>query len=79
MESTVVKDTTTPSLIQEQQEKAAAVSQSHQFAINEEVLVALSFYTKGMSALGLSKFVRKQIRKGLSLSEYQEQKLAGTL
>jgi hypothetical protein len=77
-ESTGAEDATTPSLIQEQQEKAAALSHSHQFAIDEEVL-ALSSYTKGISGLGSNKRVRKRVRKGLSLSEYQERKAAGTL
>ena len=37
----------TPSLVQEHQEKAAALSQAHQFAIDEEVLAQSSF-TSGM-------------------------------
>ena len=68
----------TPSLVQEQQEKAAALSQSHQFAIDEEVL-AQSSLTNGLSGLSSKQSARKRERKGLSLAEYQERKSAGTL
>jgi RNA polymerase-associated protein RTF1 len=68
----------TPSLVQEHQEKAAALSQSHQFAIDEEVLVQSSF-TNGIAGLTAKKPAKKRIRKGLSLSEYQERKTAGSL
>lgn len=67
-----------PTLVQEQQEKAAALSQSHQFSIDEEVL-ALSSYTKGIAGLSENKKQVKRTRKGLSLLDYQEQKAAGTL
>jgi hypothetical protein len=68
----------TPSLVQEHQEKAAALSQSHQFAIDEEVL-AMSSFTNGISGLTAKKAGAKRVRTGLSLSEYQERKAAGTL
>jgi RNA polymerase-associated protein RTF1 len=71
--------TSTPSLIQEQQEKAAALSQSHQFAIDEEVMAQSSSYTRGISGLNDNKDVPKRVRKGLSLAEYQERKAAETL
>jgi RNA polymerase-associated protein RTF1 len=67
-----------PTLIQEQQEKAAALSQSHQFSIDEEVL-ALSSYTKGIAGLSEKKKLSKRFRKGLSLTDYQEKKASGTL
>jgi RNA polymerase-associated protein RTF1 len=72
------EETATPTLVQEQQEKAAVVSQSHQFAIDEEGL-AQSSYTKGISGLTGKKKLRARVRKGLSLTDYQEQKAAGTL
>ena len=72
------EDASTPTLFQEHQEKAAALSQSHQFAIDEEVL-AQTNYTNGISLLGSNKKARKRVRKGLSLAEYQERKSAGTL
>jgi len=68
----------TPNLVQEQQQKAAALSQSHQFAIDEETL-AQSSYTNGISGLTAKKATRKRVRKGLSLSEYLERKESGTL
>ncbi|CAJ1949813.1 unnamed protein product [Cylindrotheca closterium] len=68
----------TPNLVQEQQQKAAALSQSHQFAIDEETL-AQSSYTSGIAGLTAKKPVRKRVRKGLSLNEYLERKEAGTL
>jgi len=68
----------TPPLVQEQQGKAAALSQSHQFAIDEETLAQTSFLS-GIGGLASKKRVRKRIRKGLSLVEYQERKAAGTL
>ena len=68
----------TPSLVQEQQHKAAALSESHQFTIDEEVLAQSSF-TNGIAGLGAKKAVGDRVRKGLSLSEYQERKSAGTL
>lgn len=72
------EDPSTPSLFQEHQEQAAALSQSHQFAIDEEVLAQTS-YTNGISLFGSTKKARKRVRKGLSLAEYQERKTAGTL
>ncbi|KAL3945672.1 MAG: hypothetical protein SGBAC_000240 [Bacillariaceae sp.] len=68
----------TPNLVQEQQQKAAALSQSHQFAIDEETL-AQSSYTSGIAGLTAKKPVRKRVRKGLSLTEYLERKEAGSL
>lgn len=68
----------TPSLVQEQQHKAAALSQSHQFAIDEEVLAQSSF-TNGIAGLGAKKSFGNRVRKGLSLEEYQKRKAAGTL
>jgi RNA polymerase-associated protein RTF1 len=65
-----------PTLVQEQQHKAAALNQSHQFAIDEEVLVQSSF-TNGIA--GLTAKTVKRARKGLSLKEYQERKEAGSL
>ena len=68
----------TPALVQEQQHKAAALSQSHQFAIDEEVL-AQSSYKNGIAGLGMKRPINDRVRKGLSLSEYQQRKAAGTL
>lgn len=68
----------TPALVQEQQHKAAALRESHQFAIDEEVLVQSS-YTNGIAGLGMKRPVNTRVRKGLSLSEYQQRKAAGTL
>jgi RNA polymerase-associated protein RTF1 len=68
----------TPPLVQEQQVKAAKLSQSHQFAIDEEILAQTSF-TSGIGGLTSKKNVAKRVRKGLSLAEYQERKAAGTL
>ena len=71
-------EVSTPALVQEQLEKAAVLNQSHQFAIDEEVLAQSSF-TKGIAGLNGNKVVRKRVRRGLSLTEYQERKTAGTL
>ena len=68
----------TPPLVQEQQGKAAALSQSHQFAIDEETLAQTSFLS-GIGGLTSKKKAKKRVRKGLSLSEYQERKESGTL
>jgi RNA polymerase-associated protein RTF1 len=68
----------TPPLVQEQQGKAAALSQSHQFAIDEETLAQTSFLS-GIRGLASKKKSKKRVRKGLSLAEYQERKAAGTL
>jgi RNA polymerase-associated protein RTF1 len=68
----------TPALVQEQQGKAAALSQSHQFTIDEETL-AMSSFTSGIGGLSSKKNVAKRVRKGLSLAEYQERKAAGSL
>jgi len=83
---------TTPTLIHEHQQKAAVLNQSHQFAIDEEVLAAAqqqsssSFTTVGgIAGLGSSSSYAKKmssihrVRRGLSLLEYQERKAAGTL
>jgi RNA polymerase-associated protein RTF1 len=66
-----------PSLVQEQNRKAAALSQSHQFTIDEEILAQTSF-TSGMAGLRRKK-APMRVRKGLSLAEYQERKAAGSL
>lgn len=68
----------TPTLVQEQQHKAAALSQSHQFTIDEEVLAQSSF-TKGIAGLSSKRTAGNRVRKGLSLADYQERKAAGTL
>lgn len=68
----------TPTLVQEHQEKADKLSQSHQFAIDEEILAQSSF-TSGIAGLTSKKNVAKRVRKGLSLVDYQERKSAGTL
>jgi RNA polymerase-associated protein RTF1 len=68
----------TPTLVQEQQHKAAALSQSHQFAIDEEVLAQTSF-TRGIAGLTAKRTAGNRVRKGWSLAEYQERKAAGTL
>jgi RNA polymerase-associated protein RTF1 len=68
----------TPSLVQEQQGMATALSQSHQFNIDEEILVQSS-YTSGIAGLSSKRNVVKRTRKGMSLSDYQERKAAGTL
>ena len=68
----------TPALIQEHHHKAAALNQSHQFAIDEEVL-ALSSFTTGIAGLGSKRVPMNRVRRGLSLAEYQERKAAGTL
>jgi RNA polymerase-associated protein RTF1 len=68
----------TPPLVQEQQGKAAALSQSHQFAIDEETLAQTSFLS-GIRGLASKKKSKKRVRKGLSLAEYQERKASGTL
>ena len=64
--------------MQEHQEKAAALSQSHQFAIDEEVLAQSSF-TSGIVGLTAKKAAKKRVRKGLSLAEYHERKAGGKL
>lgn len=66
-----------PPLVQEQLAKAAKLSQSHQFAIDEEILAQTSF-TAGIGGLTSRKNARR-IRKGLSLVEYQERRTAGML
>lgn len=68
----------TPALIQEHHHKAAALNQSHQFAIDEEVLAQTSF-TSGIAGFGSKKVLANRVRKGLSLAEYQERKATGTL
>jgi len=68
----------TPPLVQEQQGKATALSQSHQFVIDVEKMAQTSFLS-GIRGLASKKKSKKRIRKGLSLAEYQERKAAGTL
>ena len=68
----------TPPLVQEQQGKAAALSQSHQFAIDEETLAQTSFLS-GIGFLTAKKNTKKRVRKGLSLADYLQRKEAGTL
>ena len=63
----------TPALIQEHHHKAAALNQSHQFAINEEVL-ALSSFTTGIAGLGSKRVPMNRVRRGLSLAEWQNTK-----
>jgi RNA polymerase-associated protein RTF1 len=69
-----------PGLIPEPTEKDAGLSESHQFAIDEEVLAqssATSQFGRGLgSRNGASK---QQVRKGLSLSDYLERKANGSL
>jgi RNA polymerase-associated protein RTF1 len=72
-----VADDTTPALVQEQHSKATALSQSHQFTIDEEILAQSSF-TSGMAGLKRKK-AQPRARKGMSLSEYQDRKANGTL
>jgi RNA polymerase-associated protein RTF1 len=77
-EATLDKDVEAPPpLVQEQLAKAAKLSQSHQFAIDEEILAQTSF-TGGNIGLTARKNARR-VRKGLSLAEYQERRTAGTL
>ena len=74
-----VADTqSTPPLVQEQNGKAAALSQSHQFSIDEETLAQTSFLS-GIGGLASEKKTKKRVRRGLSLAEYLERKAAGTL
>lgn len=69
-----------PGLIPESTEKDAGLSESHQFAIDEEVLAqssATSQFGRGFgSRNGVSK---ERVRKGLSLSDYLERKANGSL
>lgn len=71
--------TDAPGLVQESTEKGAALSESHQFAIDEEGLAQSS----ALSGLGLG--TRRgspdasRIRRGLSLSDYLERKANGEL
>lgn len=65
-------------LVQEQHGKAAALSQSHQFAIDEETLAQTSFLS-GIGGLTSKKNTKMRVRKGLSLTEYLERKAVGTL
>jgi RNA polymerase-associated protein RTF1 len=58
--------------VQEAQ-KAAQITQSHQFAFDEEDPGALSFSLKSKRHRAL------RVRKGLSLADYQSQKLAGVV
>lgn len=77
-ESGVINTDSTPTLVQEQHGKAAALSQSHQFNIDEEIL-AQSSLTNGLGVLASKKNSINRVRKGLSLTDYQERKTAGTL
>merc|ERR1712161_11740 len=65
-------------LVQEQHGKASALSQSHQFAIDEETLAQTSFLS-GIGGLTSKKNTKMRVRKGLSLTEYLERKAVGTL
>jgi RNA polymerase-associated protein RTF1 len=67
-----------PALVHEQVEKATALSERHQFAIDEEGL-AQSSATVGLG-LGTKKAQAIQrVRKGISLADYTERKANGTL
>jgi RNA polymerase-associated protein RTF1 len=55
---------------------ATALSESHQFAIDEEALAKDSLSSL---LLGSKRFNKKRVRKGISLAEYLERKAAGTL
>lgn len=71
--------TETPALVHEPNEKAAALSESHQFAIDEEGLVQSSV-TVGLGfGKNKNQSQRLRVRRGLSLSDYLERKAAGTL
>jgi RNA polymerase-associated protein RTF1 len=76
--SGVTDPDSTPTLVQEQHGKAAALSQSHQFNIDEEILVQTSF-TNGVGGFASKKVAINRVRKGLSLAQYQGLKTAGTL
>ena len=65
-----------PNLVQEQ--TSDAISQSHQFSIDEEALAQSG--SNGFSRLSSMKRPRKKrVRKGISLTEYLDQKAKGTL
>jgi len=83
---------TTPTLVHEvgnDNTKAAVLSESHQFAIDEEGLAAQSSSSMGVLGLvaGIGKnkggaarsAKKKRVRQGLSLSDYLELKSKGTL
>jgi RNA polymerase-associated protein RTF1 len=77
-EPDVMAAETTPNLVQEQQDKADATSQSHLFTIDEEVLAQDG--ANGFSRLSSSKRPRRErVRKGLSLTEYLDRKAKGAL
>ena len=65
-----------PPLVQEDEDQTAALTESHQFTIDEEALAkdSLSFLPSRSQ-----KPVIQRVRKGLSLTEYLERKAAGTL
>lgn len=63
----------TPALVHEA-EKTAVLSESHQFAIDEEGMVSA-----GGFGLGGSKALVQRVRKGLSLAEYLDRKEKGRL
>lgn len=71
-------DQPTPPLFQEQNVKAAALSQSHQFSIDEVALTQTSFLS-GIGELTSKKSIKNRVRKGLSLIEYLERKGSGNL
>lgn len=72
-----VVEVTTPTLVHEN-EKAVALSENHQFTIDEEGLVQSSALG-GFGLGGSKKRARNRERKGISLTEYLERKANGTL
>jgi RNA polymerase-associated protein RTF1 len=74
--TTTTNEMATPSLVQET-EKTTALSERHQFAIDEEDLAQSSV---GLGLGGRKMAAKKnRVRKGLSLTEYLERKENGTL
>jgi len=68
----------TPALVHENGNAAALLSETHQFAIDEEGLVQSSVLG-GYGSGGAKNAARTRERKGLSLNEYLERKSKGTL
>ena len=66
---------TAPSLVQEQANDG--ISQSHQFSIDEEALAQSG--TNGFRFSSTKRPKKKRVRKGISLTDYLEQKAQGTL
>jgi RNA polymerase-associated protein RTF1 len=66
-----------PNLVQETDDNTAALSESHQFAIDEEGLAQAS--ATSILFGSNSSMKRKRNRRGLSLSDYMEQKASGRL